>query len=410
MKKILTTALFLCLVSLGAWGTSTLLKIHNSNAENAPEAAGPTNPPLPTERVEEIPVIAGTTYVELMQSAGIGYNEVMAIYDASKNLYDLANVRSGRDMRLVYDAQTDAFKELRYDIDTEETLFVTKQIADDESKIWVAVRKPIPYEIRIKTYHGTVQTSMYQAAMDNGIDERAVIAFADAFQWTIDFASDPRVGDTFDFVVEERYLNGEYVMPGNVLAGRYTNAGTVYEVYYFEETDDNKGYFDTDANSVQKMFLKAPVAFKYISSGFTTGQRYVEAFNVSTGHRAIDYAAVYGSPIRATADGTITFAGWNSGGYGNMVSVRHNGTYSTNYAHMSKIAVKRGQKVKQGEVIGYVGSTGFSTGPHVHYELVKNGVKVNPLKEILPPGQPVKDENRERFEQEKARRDDLLKQ
>jgi murein DD-endopeptidase MepM/ murein hydrolase activator NlpD len=145
------------------------------------------------------------------------------------------------------------------------------------------------------------------------------------------------------------------------------------------------------------MFLKAPVEFKYISSGFTTGLRYIEAFNVSTGHRAIDYAAETGTPIRAVGDGTITFAGWDSRGYGNMVSIRHNSTYSTNYAHQSKMAVKNGQKVKQGDIIGYVGSTGFSTGPHLHYEMLKNGAKINPLQEILPPGQPIKEENRERF-------------
>ena len=144
------------------------------------------------------------------------------------------------------------------------------------------------------------------------------------------------------------------------------------------------------------MFLKAPVEFRYISSGFTTGRRYVEAFNVSTGHRAIDYAASSGTPIRSVGDGTISFAAWN-GAYGNMVKVRHNGTYSTNYGHMSKIAVSTGTKVKQGDIIGYVGSTGFSTGPHLHYEMVKNGAKVNPLAEVLPPGEALKGESLSRF-------------
>jgi len=196
---------------------------------------------------------------------------------------------------------------------------------------------------------------------------------------------DPRVGDTFHFIYEERFLDNEYVRPGQVLAGKYVNDGKPFYLYYFDDGAEQKGYYDENGNSVQKMFLKAPVAFKYISSGFTTGLRYVEAFNVSTGHRAIDYAAPSGTPIRSVGDGTVTFAGWN-GSYGYMVSVRHNGTYSTNYAHMSRMAVKKGAKVKQGDVIGYVGSTGFSTGPHLHYEMVKNGVKINPLAEVLPPG------------------------
>jgi len=138
------------------------------------------------------------------------------------------------------------------------------------------------------------------------------------------------------------------------------------------------------------------VAFKYISSGFTTGLRYIKAFNVSTGHRAIDYAAPSGTPVRSVGDGTVTFSGWD-GSYGYRVGIRHNGTYSTNYAHLSKIAVKRGAKVKQGDIIGYVGSTGFSTGPHLHYEMIKNGVKINPLTEVLPPGQELKPENKDRF-------------
>jgi len=255
----------------------------------------------------------------------------------------------------------------------------------------------IVYEVREKTVFGQVKSSMYQAALDNDIDERAIIELANAFQWSIDFVMDPRVGDTFKFIFEERYLDGEYIMPGKVLAGQYINAGEKYELYYFEETHENKGYFDADGNSVQKMFLKAPVAFKYISSGYTSGSRYVAAFNVSTGHRAIDYATPAGTPIRSVGDGTVIFAGWSSVGYGYLTSIRHNGTYSTNYAHQSRIAVSYGQKVKQGEVIGYVGSTGFSTGPHLHYEMVKNGVKINPLHEVLPPGKPILDENRDRF-------------
>jgi murein DD-endopeptidase MepM/ murein hydrolase activator NlpD len=156
------------------------------------------------------------------------------------------------------------------------------------------------------------------------------------------------------------------------------------------------------------MFLKAPVAFKYISSGYTTGTRVVMEIGLSGPHRAIDYAAAIGTPIRAVGDGTVTFAGWSSVGYGYLTSIRHNGTYSTNYAHQSKIAVRVGQKVKQGDIIGYVGSTGYSTGPHLHYEMVKHGAKIDPLKEILPPGKPIAEENQERFFSEKAKYDEML--
>ena len=197
-------------------------------------------------------------------------------------------------------------------------------------------------------------------------------------------------------------------MPGKVLAGQYVNEGENHELYYFEETKDNIGYFDAEGNSAQKMFLKAPVEFRYISSGYTTGNRVVMEIGLSGQHRAVDYAAAMGTPIRAVGDGKVTSAGWSRAGYGNLISIRHNGTYSTNYAHLSKFAVKAGHSVKQGEVIGYVGSTGYSTGPHLHYEMVKNGTKIDPLKEVLPPGKAIAEENRARFLEEKKKLEVLL--
>ncbi len=341
----------------------------------------------------------GDTYGILMERAGVGALAADNIYKAAADNYDLAKIRAGRALELIFEKNTDNLKELVYKIDSEKELSVRDKIyfgGTATTSEWTAEVRPINYEVKIVTKEGEVKSSMYAAALENNIDERAIIAFANAFQWTIDFAMDPRAGDKFKFVYEERYLDGEYVMPGKILAGYYINAGKKYEIYYFKETDENAGYFDAEGNSVQKMFLKAPLAFKYISSGFTTGRRYVKAFNVSTGHRAIDYAAKYGTPVRSVGNGTVVFSGWN-GPYGYTVKVRHNGTYQTKYSHMSKLAVRRGAKVKQGDVVGYVGSTGFSTGAHLHYEMKKNGVKINPLKEILPPGKPIKKENRDRF-------------
>ncbi|MDA3802428.1 MAG: peptidoglycan DD-metalloendopeptidase family protein [Patescibacteria group bacterium] len=338
-----------------------------------------------------IEIESGDTFSKAAKRAGVLNTICNSIYNESKEIYDLAKIRAGYFLEFKFDKKTDKLEEMIYKMDSEEELFVNFE----KDPLEVKIRK-IPYETKVVTSGGKVESSLYEAAMSQDIDERAIIAMADAFQWSIDFAKDPRKGDTFKFIYEKLYLDGEYVRPGKVLAARYVNAGEPYELYYFEENEENKGYFDKEANSVQKMFLKAPLSFKYISSGFTTGSRYVAAFNVSTGHRAIDYAAITGTPIRTVGDGTISFAGWN-GPYGYMVKVRHNGTYSTNYGHMSKIAVRTGQKIKQGDVIGYVGSTGFSTGPHLHYEMVKNGSKINPLNEVLPPGKPIKEENKERF-------------
>lgn len=345
----------------------------------------------PEFRKEKVMIETGNTYGVVMEKTNLEASAISAIYEAAQPVYDLAQIRAGYEIELIYGYKDGVFKGLVYKLDSEEELFVRP-----EADKFIAEIRDIPYETRVVKKSGEIESSLYVAALNQGIDERAIINLADAFQWTIDFAMDPRVGDTFSLVYEERYLDDEYIAPGRVLAGHYVNDGTEYSVFYFEENEDNAGYFDAGGNSVQKMFLKAPVAFKYISSGFTTGKRYVEAFNVSTGHRAVDYAAPSGTPIRSVGDGTVSLASWN-GSYGNMVSVRHNGTYSTNYAHMSKIAVKRGAKVKQGDIIGYVGSTGFSTGPHLHYEMVKNGAKVNPLAEVLPPGESLSAESKERF-------------
>lgn len=376
------------------------------------EAAVRSLPPEPKDRQEVVEIAGGDTYGNLMTRADVPYSVAMAIYDSAEPEYDLVKLRAGKFLDLTYDGESGDLTKLHYQIDSEDELIVERSyaatttatstkaasIASTTPDGWVSRVQPIPYEVKEKTVEGTVETSMYQAALDSDIDIRAIIELARAFQWTIDFVMDPRKGDTFKFVYEARYLDGEYIMPGRVLAGQYVNQGESYEVYYFEESEKNKGYFDGEGNSVQKMFLKAPVDFKYISSGYTTGPRYIAAFRRYTStHMAVDYAAAVGTPIRAVGDGTVTSSGWNSSGYGYLTAVRHNSTYTTRYAHQSRIIVGYGQKVKQGEVIGYVGSTGFSSGPHLHYEMIKNGVKINPLNEILPPGEPIKQENRDRF-------------
>ncbi|MBI4135495.1 M23 family metallopeptidase [Candidatus Uhrbacteria bacterium] len=357
-------------------------------------------------RLNRTDITPNATYSALMEETGIARPDADKIFAAAKNIYDLSQIRAGRTLDLYFNKKSSELEKLVYQIDSEEELTVTKvasaaevakeiEIASVENP-WQAQRVSIDYEIKIRKVKGVLQTSLYKWALANQIDERAIIEFANALQWSIDFANDPQVGDRFAFIFEERYRDGVYVMPSTIFAGKYLNVDKEHLAFYFEENEKNQGYFDAQGNSLQKMFLRAPVAYKYISSGFTTGLRYVQAFNVSTGHRAIDYAAAYGTPIQSVGNGTVTRAGWN-GSYGNFISVRHNGTYTTNYAHLSRIAVRAGQSVSQGQVIGYVGSTGFSTGPHLHYEMEKHGAKINPLKEVLPPGKPIAQENKDKF-------------
>jgi hypothetical protein len=239
--------------------------------------------PIITERLESIEITPNSTFGALMSDNGVPSTVTAQILKASEEVYDLVKIRTDRSLDLYYDIESNKFKKLVYQIDTEEELFVTL-----EGNEWVAERKDIPYEIRIKTSEGELITSMYQTALDNDIDVRVIIDLADAYQWNIDFAIDPRVGDTFKFIYEERYRDNEYVMPGKILASLYVNAGTEHRIYYFEEHDENKGYFDPEGNSVQKMFLKAPIQYKYISSGFTTGLRCLSYYQLCTNHRALD--------------------------------------------------------------------------------------------------------------------------
>src|SRR3989339_1168044 len=189
--------------------------------------------PDPIERTEKIEIISDSTYGKLMESAGVDTNVSIEIFNAAKDVYNLSKIRLGKTIDLVYDIKTNELKQLIYQIDTEDKLHVTKASTTTEATstpqfIWTAEIKVIPYEIKIKTASGTVESSMYQAALDNNIDERAIIELATVFQWSVDFAMDPRVGDTFAFVYEKRFRNGQYVMPGKILAGRYVNDGTPY--------------------------------------------------------------------------------------------------------------------------------------------------------------------------------------
>lgn len=354
---------------------------------------------IETTYTKSFEVVEGSTFGKLMETASVTPSISQAMFNAAQDVYDLTNVRLGRTIDLVYDKETDELEQLVYQIDSEEKLYVTSQATTTGTttqQIWVVERILIPYEIKTKTVEGVIESSMWESGLEQGIDERAIIVFADVLQWSVDFAWQVKKGDSYKFIYEERYLDGEYIMPGKIIAGKFINEGKDLYTFYYQDPEDNEGYYDQDGNSVQKVFLKAPLAFKYISSGFTTGMRYLEAFGFSTTHRAIDYAASYGTPVRSVGDGTVVFAGWG-GAYGNKISVRHNSTYTTNYCHLSKIAVKYGQKVTQGQTIGNVGSTGLSTGPHLHYEMVKNGTKINPLTEEFPSTEGIKEENKELY-------------
>ena len=319
----------------------------------------------------------GDTFGVITEELGIPYETVSTIIASSTPVYDLTSIRAGKEMAFYFDRDTDVLNTIIYEPNTEEIVTVFR-----EKNNWTAERVPIEYEIRRKSVQGIIESSLYESALEQGLDERVIIDLAEVFAWQIDFAVEIRTGDTFAMTFEERYRDDKYIMPGTILATKFNNDGTEYKGYYYKEGEENDGYFDPEGNSLQKIFLRSPLQYRYISSGFTGARRDPITRNI-TSHYAIDYVANYGTPAVSVGEGTVLHAGWD-GGYGYSVDVRHNEMYTTKYGHFSRLAVSAGQKVDQGQIVGYVGSTGHSTGNHLHYELHKFGTPVNPFTIELP--------------------------
>jgi len=348
----------------------------------------------PNEKIVTVAINSGDTFASLASSVGIATSTAQAILEGSKKVYDLSSIRAGKEMAIVFSLTDGALKEISYDVDSENEFIATS--APDGS--WSAELKPILYEVTERTIEGMIETSLYETFLANNWDIRLGLSLAEIFAWQIDFAADIQKGDSFEVIFEERHLDGRYIMPGKILAAKFNNAGEEFVGYYFKGEKTKEGFYDANGNSLQKEFLKSPLQYKYISSGFSYARVNPITKKVSP-HRGIDYAANAGTPAVAVGDGTVTQAGWN-GYYGISVTVRHNDTYRTVYGHFQSLArgIKVGAKVKQGQVVGYVGSTGQATGPHLHYEMHKFSSYVNPFKVEVPPGEPIVEEDKEKFE------------
>jgi len=351
--------------------------------------------PLPVYTAKSFMIEEGDTFAAVMERMGYTYEDMQAVLDAGEDIYDFTQIVLGK--TFVIRKKDGVFDAIVYDINSEEQALITK----DSDGNFVVTKQDIPYDVTEKEVHGAIESSLFLAGNEAGLDDRAVLALADVFTWEIDFATVIQPGDSFSVIYEDRIRDGKPGPSGKILAARFVNQGKEHTALRFEDPEGGIGYYTKEGESLQKPFLKAPLKYSRISSGYSNA-RFHPVIGRTTTHLAIDYAAPIGTPILATGDGTVIRASWN-GGYGNFIAIRHNDTWDTHYAHLSKYAIKAGDKVSQGDVIGYVGSTGWSTGPHVHYEMVKNGVKVNPLTVELPAGDPIKDEWRASFEEVKGR-------
>ena len=247
-------------------------------------------------------------------------------------------------------------------------------------------------ERELETHHvrttGTINSSLFEAAADAGITDRTIMNLAGIFAWDVDFMLDIREGDSFTLIYEELRQGGKRLADGKILAAEFVNQGESFRAVRFEDSSGRIDYFSPDGRSVRKAFVRAPLSFSRVSSNFNPRRRHPK-LNTIRAHRGVDYAAPSGTPIKAAGDGKIIHRG-RKGGYGNVVILQHGGNITTLYAHMSRFSkAKAGSRVRQGDIIGYVGATGLATGPHLHYEYRRNGVHLNPRTVKLPDAKPI---------------------
>ncbi len=258
--------------------------------------------------------------------------------------------------------------------------------------------QPVALERRILMKSGEIRSSLFAATDDAGLADAVAMQVADIFSTDIDFHRDLRRGDRFTVVYEMLYDMGEPVRSGRLLAAEFVNQGKTYQAVWFEYAAGHGGYYTVEGRNIRKAFLRSPLEFSRITSGFSRG-RFHPILQRWRAHNGIDYGAPTGTRIRATGDGVVEFAGRHAGGYGNLVVLRHQSKYTTWYGHLSGFAsgVRKGARVAQGSVIGYVGATGLATGPHLHYEFRINDVHQNPLRVVLPEAPPIGPEQRAAF-------------
>lgn len=279
---------------------------------------------------------------------------------------------------------------------------------NQDEDVFVASVEELPVSRHVTTATGTIQaetSSLYAAAAVAGLQHVTTDRLADIFRWDIDFVFDVREGDTFHVIYEQRERDGERLRDGNILAAEYImQNGKSFRAVRYEFADGKADYYTPEGTSLRKAFLKTPVQFSRISSVFNPKRRH-PVLNTIRAHRGVDYAAPAGTKVYAAGAGRVQFRG-QKGGFGNLVEIAHSGKVVTRYGHLQRFApdLKVGQRVEQGQLIGYVGSTGLATGPHLHFEFIENGVYVDPQKAIRrgEPGPPIPADQRQAFEAQVA--------
>ncbi len=350
-------------------------------------------PPPPPKVFDVLHTIErGETLGVILENVGLA---VGPIQQAAKELYNLANIRTGRTITFKIREGEKTPHAVLYPLDEDNTVLVER-----ENDSWTAKIETIEYEATEAIREFRVTSTFWGAAQKAGLRASDIARLASVFEFDVDFNTELRAGAHVKLVIEELYLDGRFAKLGKPLVARLENKNDSFMAVYHESEDGETGYFDNEGVARKKAFLRSPLPFSRVTSGFNP-RRFHPVLKTRRPHNGTDFGAPIGTPIRASGSGVVTVAGRN-GGHGNFVKIDHPGPYASSYSHMHKIKVRKGQKVNQGQIIGTVGTTGLSTGPHLHYQFWKNNRFVDPMKVDLPRTQKLSKVERVRFDENRA--------
>ncbi len=300
-------------------------------------------------------------------------NETDQAVKAASAVFSLNRLIPGHLFSVERDKESGSANRFFYDINEESRLVVERTEDGFTARVDV-----FEFDTKLVRVSGVIHSSLFEAMADAGESANLAVELAEVFSHQINFVNEVQDGDTFEMVVEKKYLGDDFRRYGNIIAARFVNDGTTFEAFRFVDKSGTAHYFAADGSSLETEFLKAPLNFTRVSSGYTMHRKH-PIFGKVRPHQGVDYAAPRGTPVKALGVGKVTFKGWK-GGYGNTLVIRHSGGIETQYAHLSRFAssLKVGQKVDQGEVVAFVGATGTATGPHLDFRVMKNGKFVNP--------------------------------
>ena len=346
----------------------------------------------------------GETFDKILKNYSITKDEILEIKKNLNSDYNLNNLKTNLDIEFTFDQSNNKkIISFLFPISRTEKILLTRDLDTNlfkKEKIITNLNKKILFK------EGKITQSLYKTAVDLNVKPNIIIEFARIYGFQVDFQRDIRKNDNFQIMYEVfEDDNGKIFETGNILFANLKLSGVNNSLYYFDEKN-SEGHYDENGKSVEKALMKTPINGARLSSSFGMRKHPIDGYNKM--HRGTDFAAPAGTPIMASGSGVITKARWCGGG-GNCIKIKHNSTYETIYAHMKNFArgIKEGARVKQGQIIGYVGSTGKSTGPHLHYEVIKNGKKINSQKLKLPSGKILKNKERKMFEVVKIKLDVL---